>query len=95
MYKKNLVNALHNFESGFFQLIAEPTRVCNTSESGIDLIAVFDHEKVRCPKCWYNDQLIPNCSRKVNRAPVNKHNTQMRCSKHYSKDQFIQNLPGR
>ena len=42
------VNALRNFDRifGFKQLITEPTRVCNNSESAIDLILVTDHEKV-------------------------------------------------
>ena len=40
-----------------------------------------------------SDHLITYCTRKVNRAPVNKHNTfQIRCSKHHSKHMFIQNL---
>ena len=40
-----------------------------------------------------SDHLITCCTKKVNRAPVNKHNTfRMRCCKHYNKDQFMQNL---
>ena len=90
-----LVNALRNFERvfGFKQLITEPTRVCNNSESAIDLILVTDHEKV-CQSgvltVGISDHLITYCTRKVNKAPVNKHNTvRMCCSKHYSKDLFI------
>ena len=77
------------------QLITEPTRVCNNSESAIDLILVTDHEKV-CQSGVLNvgisDHLITYCTRKVNRAHVSKHTFRMRCSKHYSKDMFIQNL---
>ena len=81
---------------GFKQLITEPTRVCNNSESAIDLILVNDHEKV-CQSGVVNvgisDYLTTYCTRKVNKAPVNKHNTvRMRCSKHYSKYLFIKNL---
>ena len=81
---------------GFKQLISEPTRVCNNSESTIDLILVTDHEKV-CQSgvlsVNISDHLITYCTRKVNRTPVNKHNTlQMRCFKYYNNDQFLQNL---
>ncbi len=93
-----LVKALHNFERvfGVKHLITEPTRVCDNSESAIDLIFVTDHENV-CQSYvlsgGISDHLITYCTRKVNRPPVNKHNTlQMRCCKHYNKDQFIQNL---
>ena len=70
--------------------------MCNNSESAIDLILVTDHEKV-CQSGVLNvgisDHLITYCTRKVIKAPVNKHNTvRMRCTKHYSKDLFIQNL---
>ena len=93
-----LVNTLRNFERvfGYKQLITEPTRMCDNSESAIDLILVTDHEKV-CQSgvlnVGINDHLITYCTRKVITAPVNKHNTvRMRCTKHYSKDLFIQNL---
>ena len=93
-----LVNALRNFERvfGFKQLITEPNRVCNNSESAISRFLATDREKV-CQSGVLNvgisDHLITYCTRKVNKAPVNKHNTvRMRCSKHYSKDLFIQNL---
>ena len=67
----------------------------NNSESAIELILVTDHEKVCQSGVLYvgiSDHLITYCTRKVNRAPANKHNTfRMRCCKHYSKDMFIQN----
>ena len=70
--------------------------MCNNSESVIYLILVTDHEKV-CLSGVLNvgisDHLITYCTRKLNKAPVNKHNTvRMRGSKHCSKDLFIQNL---
>ena len=94
-----LVNALRKFERvfGFTQLIREPTRVCNNSESAINLrFLVTDHEKV-CQSgvlsIGISDHLITYCARKVNSALVNKCNTfGMRCCKDYNKDQFIQNV---
>ena len=93
-----LVHALRNFERvfGFKRLIMEPTRVCNNSESAIDLILVTDHEKL-CQSgvlsVDISNRLITYCTRKVNRAPVNRRNTfRMRCCKHFNKDKFIQNL---
>ena len=87
-----LVNALRSFERvlGFKQFITEPTRVCNNSESAIDLILVTDHEKL-CQlgvlSVGISDHLITYCKRKVDRVPVNKHNIFRMCElKHYSKD---------
>ena len=67
-----LLNALRNFERvfGFKQLITEPTKVRNNSESASNLILVTDHEKV-CQSGVLSvgivDHLITYCTRKVNR----------------------------
>ena len=57
---------------------------------------LHDHEKV-CQSgvlsVAISDHLIPYYTRKVNRAPVNKHTTfRMRYCKHYNNGQLIQNV---
>ena len=78
---------------GLKHLITELTRICNNSESAIDLILVTDYEKV-CQSGVLSDaisdHLITYSTRKVNRAPVNNRNTfLMHFCKYYNKDQFI------
>ena len=77
-------------------MITYPTRVCNNCDSSIDLILVTGHEKVcqsRVQSVDISDNLITYYTRRVPRSPINKHTTfRMRCCKHNSIDQFIQNL---
>ena len=68
-----LVNAMCNLERmfGLTQLISEPTRVCTTSESIIDLIFVSHSENISQSgviTIGVSDHLITFCTRKVTKC---------------------------
>ena len=60
------------------RIIKEPTRVCESSQSIIDLILVSDVQKI-CQQgvieCGMSDNMATYCSRKVSKQQVNGHNT--------------------
>jgi len=94
----SLVNALKTFCSVYDlkQIIKEPTRVCKTSKSTIDLILVSDFQKI-CQSGVINyglsDHMVTYCTRKVSKQQINGHNTlNVRSLKHYSKELFCERL---
>ena len=93
-----LVNALRTFCSilDLTQIIKEPTRICESSQSIIDLILVSDVQKI-CQQgvieCGTSDHMATCCSRKVSKQLVNGHNTlNIRSRKHYSKELLCERL---
>ena len=94
----SLSESLNNFKCvfGLTQLITEPTRICDNSETIIDLIFVSDSLKI-CQSgvraIGLSDHLLIYCTRKVHKMQINKHNTvHIRSPKHYTKEKFIDML---
>ena len=94
----SLSESLINFKCVFCltQLITEPTRICDNSETIIDLIFVSDSLKI-CQSgvraIGLSDHLLIYCTRKVHKMQINKHNTvHIRSTKHYTKEKFIDML---
>ena len=91
-----LVNALRTFYSilDLTQINKEPTRVCESSKSIIDLLLVSDFHKISQQgviECGMSDHIATYCSRKVSKQQVNVHNRlNLRYLKHYSKEQFCE-----
>ena len=78
------------------QLIADPTRITDTSSTLLDHIVCNNTEKI-CQSGTINiglsDHSIIYCTRKVVRGQINKHNIiKIRSMKNYNKDIFIQKL---
>ena len=93
-----LVRLLNNFCFVFnlTQLIHDYTRVTMEHRSIIDLILVSDESKISqhgVLNSSISDHNLIFCTRKVIRAPVNKHNTlKIRSMKNYSKQDFLVRL---
>lgn len=90
--------ALDNFcrAFDFVQLIKEPTRVCETSETVIDLMLVSDQMRISksgVVNYQVSDHCLIFCTRKISRNVFNCHNSiKIRPLKRYSKEIFIDNL---
>jgi len=93
-----LVNSLPIFCSMFdlHQIIKDPTRVCSTSQSTIDLILVSDVQKITQSGvivCGMSDHMVTYCTRKVCKQQVNCHNSvNILSMKFYSKEVFCERL---
>ena len=93
-----LVTSMYNFERifGLKQLITEPTRVCPTSESIIDLIFVSQQDKISQSgviPIGLSDHMLTFCTRKVVKGVINKHKyVKLRSLKNYNKEIFVQEL---
>ena len=87
----SLLSALRAFSSFFDlqQIICQPTRICTTSQSVIDLIFVSDQGKISQSgviQSGMSDHMITYCTRKYWKHPTGHHNTiKVRSMKHYSK----------
>ncbi|XP_060799413.1 uncharacterized protein LOC132901016 [Neoarius graeffei] len=94
----SLVNSLKYFCSMFdlHQMITEPTRVCESSQTTIDLMLVSDQDKI-CQSCvitcGMSDHMAIYCTRKVLRSKATGHNTiKVRSMKHYTAEVFCERL---
>ena len=93
-----LVNYLQTFCSMFdlHQIIKDPTRVCSTSQSTIDLILVSVVQKITQSGvivCGMSDHMVTYCTRKVCKQQVNCHNSvNILSMKFYSKEVFCERL---
>jgi hypothetical protein len=96
--KNNLKASLDNFLRIFdlSQIIEDPTRITETSETIIDLIITSDKDKVvqsGVLPCKLSDHNVIFCTRKVSRGFFNKHNvTQIRSMKNYDVNVFKEKL---
>jgi len=74
------------------QVIKEPTRICSTSSTGIDLILVSDSDKIsQCGviHTTFSDHSIIYCTRKLTKCYFSSHNTvTLRSAKNYNKENF-------
>jgi len=72
----------------------DPTRVCNTSQSTIDLVLVSDVQKITQSgviACGMSDHMVTYCTRKVCKQQVNCHNSvNIRSVKYYTKELFCE-----
>jgi endonuclease/exonuclease/phosphatase family metal-dependent hydrolase len=66
---------IHMFH--FNQLISEPTRICSTSSTTIDLILVSDHDKISQSgviSTSFSDHNMIYCTRKLSKSFIGSHN---------------------
>jgi hypothetical protein len=74
------------------QVIKEPTRICSTSSTAIDLILVSDSDKISQSgviHTTFSDHSMVYCTRKLTKCFFGSHNTvTLRSAKNYNKENF-------
>ena len=78
------------------QVITEPTRITDTSETAIDLICTSDVENISQSgvlPCKLSDHNVIFCTRKLTKCQFKGHNNvELRIMKCYDKDVFVDKL---
>jgi len=70
----------------------DPTRVCSTSMSTIDLILVYDVQNIKPSgviACGMSDHVVTYCTRKVCKQQVNSHNSVSTIPRNYSVKDYL------